>query len=374
MRLVYPQRLACRESIVTRGSSTNPRFSFIVPFHRGLATLEQCLAALDPVPPHSELIIVADGAVEDCQQLALLHRARVIAIDGPSGPAVARNVAAAAAVGEVLVFIDADVVVSRMGLTRMMWMFGEHPETAAAFGSYDGRPAEPGFMSQYRNLSHSFIHHSSAIEARTFWAGFGAVRRDAFHAIGGFDERFGRPSVEDIDFGYRLAEAGYRVVLDPTLSACHLKRWTLRSAIVSDVRDRGIPWTQLILRYGALRDDLNLRAEYRWSIVLVYLAVISLVYAAYDPRVLAGLPFLTAALIALNRRSLEFFYRKRGAWFAVRVGCLQVLHHLCNGLSFATGTALFVAARYLGMRLPGTLPTDSWSATEARSGLLHARG
>jgi hypothetical protein len=35
-------------------------------------------------------------------------------------------------------------------------------------------------------------------------------------------------------------------------------------------------------------------------------------------------------------------------------------------LSFVTGTALFVAARYLGMRLPGTLPIDSWSATEAR--------
>jgi len=366
MRLVYPQRPRLSQSIVTRSSSTTPRFSFIVPFHRGLAALEQCLAALDPVPPHSELIIVADGAVEDCQQLALLHRARVIAIDGPSGPAVARNVAAAAAVGEVLVFIDADVVVSRTGLMRMMRMFGEHPETAAAFGSYDERPAEPGFMSQYRNLSHSFVHHSSAIEARTFWAGFGAVRRDAFQAIGGFDERFARPSVEDIDFGYRLAEGGYTTVLDPALSACHLKRWTIRSAIVSDVRDRGIPWTQLILRYGALRDDLNLRAEYRWSVVLAYLAVASLACAAYDLRFLAGAPFVMAGLIALNRRSLRFFYRKRGAWFAVRVAFLQVLHHLCNGLSFATGTALFVAARYLGMRLPGTLPTDPWSATEAR--------
>jgi GT2 family glycosyltransferase len=342
------------------------RFSFIVPFHRGLAPLARCLAALGPLLPDSELIIAADGAVEDCRQLASLHRGRVIAIDGPSGPAVARNVAAAAAAGEVLVFIDADVVVSRMGLTRMTRMFNEHPEIAAAFGSYDERPAEPGFMSQYRNLSHSFIHQSSEIEARTFWAAFGAVRRDAFHAIGGFDERFDRPSVEDIDFGYRLAEEGYAVILDPTLTACHLKRWTLCSAIVSDVRDRGIPWTQLILRYGALRDDLNLRAEYRWSVVLAYLAVASLGCAAYDLRFLAGVPFLMAGLIGLNRRFLQFFYRKRGAWFAVRVGFLQVVHHLCNGLSFATGTALFLVARYLGMRLPGTLPTDSWSATAPR--------
>src|SRR5258706_9494581 len=263
-------------------------FSFIVPFHQGLACLARCLAALDPLPPQSELIIAADGAVDDCRRLASRHGARVIAIHGPSGPAVARNVAAAAAVGEVLVFIDADVAVSGMGLARMTRIFVEHPGTVAAFGSYDERPGEPGFMSQYRNLSHSFIHHSSALEARTFWAGFGAVRKDAFQAIGGFDERFDRPSVEDIDFGYRLAEAGYTVVLDPTLSACHLKRWTLRSAIVSDVRDRGIPWTQLILRYGALRDDLNLRAEYRWSVVLAYVALASLAWAAHDPRFLAA--------------------------------------------------------------------------------------
>ena len=341
------------------------RFSFIVPFHRGLGSLARCLAALDPLPPESELIIAADGAVDDCRPLASLHRARVVAIDGPSGPAVARNAAAAAAAGQVLVFVDADVVVSRMGLTRIARIFEEHPETAAAFGSDDEQPSEPGFMSQYRNLSHSFIHQSSASEARTFWAGFGAVRRDAFDAIGGFDERFGRPSVEDIDFGYRLVEAGYAVVLDPTLSACHLKRWTLRSAIVSDVRDRGVPWTQLILRYGALRNDLNLRAEYRWSVVIAYVTVASLIYSAFDPRALAGIPFLMAGLIGLNRRSLQFFHRKRGAWFAVRVGCLQVVHHLCNGLSFATGTALFLVARYLGMRLPWTLPTDSWSATEA---------
>jgi GT2 family glycosyltransferase len=346
------------------------RFSFIVPFHSGLSSLAQCLAALDPLPPESELIIAADRAIEDCRRLAAKHRARIVEVarDGrPSGPAVARNAAAAVASGDVFVFIDADVVVSRPGLARMAAIFSDRQQTAAVFGAYDEQPADPGFMSQYRNLSHSFIHQSSATTARTFWAGFGAVRREAFHMVGGFDERFDRPSVEDIDFGYRLTNAGYEVILDPTLSACHLKRWTVGSALVSDVRDRGIPWTQLILRYGALHDDLNLRAEYRVSVVLAYLAPFALLGALYDRRLLLTLPLLIAGLVGLNRRYYRFFYRNRGAWFTVRVWLLHVLQHLCNGVSFATGTLLFLAARYLSVRLPGSLSVDSWSATLSRS-------
>lgn len=335
------------------------RFSFIVPFHSGLTLLARCLDALVPMPADSELIIATDGAVDDCRPLAARHHARVVAVPGPSGPAVARNAAAAEAVGDVLVFVDADVAVSPEGLMRLSQIFADQPQTAAVFGAYDEAPADPGFMSQYKNLSHSFIHHTSTTKARTFWAGFGAVRRDAFHKVGGFDERFDRPSVEDIDLGYRLTAAGYEVRLDPALSASHLKRWTIGSAIASDVRDRGIPWTQLIWRYGALSNDLNLRMEYRWSVVLVYLALLSLLLAPFDWRFLVSLPILIVGSTWLNRRYYRFFYEKRGAWFAVRVWAPHIVQDLCNGLSFAIGTALFFAAHYLGLRLPGSLATEA---------------
>jgi len=337
-----------------------PRFSFIVPFHRNLSTLARCLRALDARPPDSEVIIAADGAVDDCQLLARRHGARVVDVPGPAGPATARNVGAAAARGDVLVFVDADVAVSRAGVDRMVRAIRTEPKTAAVFGAYDETPPDPGFMSQYKNLSHSFIHHTSATRASTFWAGLGAVRREAFERVGGFDERFARPSVEDIDLGYRLTAAGYEVVLDPALSATHLKRWTIGSAIVSDVRDRGIPWTQLIWRYGAFGDDLNLRTEYRWSVLLASVALGSLLLAPYDGRSLILLMLAAAGLTAANRRYYRFFFVKRGAWFATRVWVMHLIHNLCNGLSFAVGTVLFFAAS-LGVRLPGSLPTTPWS-------------
>ena len=343
------------------------RFSFIVPFHRDLASLSRCLNALVPLPPDSELIVAADGAVDDCRGVALQHGARIVVVDGPSGPAVTRNAAARSATGDVFVFIDADVVVSRAGLARLTRIFRDQPSTAAVFGSYDDRPSCPAFISQYRNLSHAFIHRSASGRTRTFWAGFGAVRRNAFQSVSGFDERFERPTVEDIDLGYRLTQTGYDVTLDPTLDACHLKRWTFRSAIVSDVRDRGIPWTQLMHRYAVRGDHLNISAVHRWSVLLAYLALVSLVLALYDWRFAGAAVLLLAGLTWLNRGYYRFFGRTRGSWFAVRVWPLHLLQLLCNGLSYAVGSALFLLARYVGVHLPYALPIDAWNAAAPRS-------
>src|SRR5262249_15079567 len=169
--------------------------------------------------------------VDDPSFVAEEAGARVLAIDGPRGPAVARNRGGADASGDLIVFVDSDVVVSDQALTRFVALFTAEPDLAAAFGAYDEDPADAGFISVARNLAHSFIHQRSRRDAQTFWAGLGAVRAKVFAAVGGFDERFAHPSVEDIDLGYRVRAAGFRIVLDSSIRGKHLKRWTFRSSV-----------------------------------------------------------------------------------------------------------------------------------------------
>lgn len=199
--------------------------------------------------PGAEIIITADGAQDDCRPLAESCGALVVEIEGPSGPARARNRGAAVACGDVFMFVDADVVVASDALPGMLHFLAGHPEVAAVFGAYDEAPPEPNFMSQYRNLAHSYVHQTGAREAATFWAGLGAVRAGAFRTVGGFDERFRRPSVEDIELGYRLTRAGYRVRLTPEFRGAHYKRWTLAGSIMIDIASRGIPWAQLLQKF-----------------------------------------------------------------------------------------------------------------------------
>jgi GT2 family glycosyltransferase len=345
------------------------RLSVIVPFHRNLTQLERCLTAIQasPLPGTAELaevIVAADGALEDPGATAEACGASVLRIDGPQGPAVARNIAARTAVGDVLVFVDTDVVARPSALGRLAGHFSQDPQLGAAFGAYDEEPADPGFFSQCRNLAHSFIHQRASRNASTFWAGLGAVRARVFRTVGGFDPRFGRPSVEDIDLGYRIRRAGFRIVLDATAQGTHLKRWTLWSSIVTDVRDRGVPWTQLMHRYGAMGNDLNVTLRYRLAVVVAYVLGACVILAAVQPALLGLAAVLLSILWLIDRPYYQFFATRRGLAFALAWFPFHILHHVCNGLSFALGTGLYAGRRWAGFALPWTLPMAPWSARD----------
>lgn len=337
------------------------QFSVIVPFHGDLGQLERCLTALASRPAGGEVVVVGDGAPPETDDVARRHGVRLVSLPVSRGPAVARNRGVAAAEGDLIVFVDSDVLVSPTAVQQVLDLFAGEPDLAAAFGAYDETPDDPAFVSQYRNLAHSYVHQQASAEAQTFWAGLGAVRREAFLAVDGFDERFRIPSVEDIDLGYRLRAAGYRIRLDHRIRGCHLKRWTVLSSIRIDVWCRGVPWTQLLLRTARLDNDLNLRAEYRLSVVCAYLLVGALAAALVWPPALAIAGVMVAALVALNGPYYRYFARQRGWWFAARVFPLHVIHHLCNGFSFVWGSAAYLAGRAWNLRLPGALPVTPWN-------------
>ena len=222
-----------------------------------------------------EFVVVFDGSPSEPPAWLANSPARLLCTGKQSGPAYARNFAAKHSSGEILVFIDADVAPHAEVLQQFQAHFVADPNLAAVFGSYDDTPVDPGQISQFRNLLHHYIHCSHQGPAGTFWAGCGAVRRQSFFDLGGFDTTYCEPSVEDIEFGMRLIAAGGFILLDPTILCTHHKRWTLRSMLVTDIRQRAIPWTRLLLQ-RSVPDDLNLSHSARWSALFSLLLLIFL--------------------------------------------------------------------------------------------------
>ncbi len=311
--------------------------SIIVPVYNGGKFLPKCLDALyDSNYCAFEVIVVDDGSTDESAEIARQKGARILSTPRrQSGPAAARNLAAQTAVGDVLLFVDADVVVKTDTLSKVAAVFSQQPEVAALFGSYDDAPAERNFLSQYRNLLHHFVHQNSNPEASTFWAGLGAIRRDVFLSVGGFDcEQFAVPSIEDIELGARLRSHGHRITLAKEIQAQHLKKWQIGSMLRTDIFCRAVPWSKLILTSQGLINDMNLKTNDRLSAMLVGLSIALVPLIFWQPVLAVLLVAILLVILILNRTIFRFFYRKKGLMFAVSAFPWQFLYFLYSGVTF----------------------------------------
>jgi GT2 family glycosyltransferase len=349
-----------------------PRLSVIVPAHNAASLLPDTIAALRRSTLSRdawELLVVDDASTDATAALATaLGADRVITLPPPArGPGGARNAAATAAGGEWLVFIDADVRVHADTLERFDVACRGNHDLVAVFGSYDASPAARGLLSEYRNLLHRYVHLRGAGNAETFWAGCGAVRRDAFRAVDGFDTaRFPRPQIEDIELGYRLRDRGGRILLDPSIQATHLKRWRFWQMVRTDVRDRGIPWTRLLLeRRGRTAPTLNTGAEEQLKVAGAALGAVTLAAAlAFAQPWLALVGVALLAMVAiLNRDTFAWFARQRGPLFALATVPLNLLYYLGNAVAAAVGVLLHLVRGPLPSHAGAVVPAPSASGS-----------
>ena len=321
------------------------KLSAIVPVYNDALHLKSCLSALmssSRVP--DQIIVVDDSSTDDSVAFARELGAQLVVLTGgPCGPARARNRGAEAATGDVLVFVDADVKVHSDTIALLERYLTDQPEIAAVFGSYDLQPTGRGIVSRYKNLMHHYVHQHARREAFTFWAGCGAIRRQIFEQLGGFNEHYAFPSVEDIELGARLRDIGLRVWLCPDVQVTHLKEWSLVSLLRSDIRDRAVPWTRLILHRRKLPNDLNVDTASRQSALAAWVGLITLVSGFYYPW--AWLVTLSSVLVVflLNASLYKFFAQQGGIVLAFAGAGLHVLYLLYSSAIFG---GMFVLSRF----------------------------
>jgi glycosyltransferase involved in cell wall biosynthesis len=356
-----------------------PFVSVIVPAHRSGAMLERTMPALlnSDLPREAwELIIVDDASGDDTPLVAAKYADTIVRLPGKAnGPAYARNRGFEVSRGEVVVFVDSDVRVHRPALKQIATLFARSQDLAAAFGSYDDKPADPAFVSQYRNLLHHYIHQQNPGDAQTFWAGIGAVRRSVFADAGGFDEwHYQRPQIEDIELGRRLKRMGHHIRLCPEIQGTHLKRWTLRDVVRTDFQHRGVPWMWLLLKEGSQEgaQTLNLRLVERWCTALVGIALLAVVAAAIFETTwpLAVASLAAGSTFILNRHFYQFLRESRGLLFALAAMPLHFGYYVSNGFSVFSG---WLVHTLLGEPLPrvdsaalAQIGLDSWPPVPKR--------
>ena len=334
------------------GAELNPiRITAIVPVYNAGTDLALCLQSLMAAGQSADNIILVDdastdGAAQTCSREfgTRYHRFET----GPNGPAKARNLGAKLSPdADAYLFIDSDVSVAVTSIEQFRKTLMNESDVAAVFGSYDEYPTAPGWISQYKNLLHHYMHQIGNSEASTFWSGCGIVRREAFEEMNGYDENFGAASIEDVDLGIRLKDAGYRILLCRDIRSCHHKNWTLKSWLMTDIFARALPWSRLIIERGrGVPDTLNLGYSERVSALFalgffaaVVLGLLSVFISDFSELsvLLATVAVLCIVGFAwLQRRLLTFFKRRHGMGFMLAAAFMHSIYYVYSSVVFVS--------------------------------------
>ena len=164
------------------------------------------LQTKDDLSEATEVVVVdaSDGRLDYIRQK---HEADVrwIQFQRPDGVLVSiphqRNVGVRAACGEIIVFIDSGCYPEPNWLARLIGPLykGEHVSAGPVLGAAGSTKIYDSWVQQFRETSY----------LRECGSGNMSFRREAYDVVGGFDESFTYGS--DVDFSWRLVDAGYRL-------------------------------------------------------------------------------------------------------------------------------------------------------------------
>lgn len=195
------------------------RASIIIPAYNAEKTLERCLqACLSQDYPDFEVIVVDDGSSDATATISKAFDEIPYHHQPNGGPAKARNTGAKQASGDLLVYTDSDCIPAPDWLSQLAAYFED--DVSAVGGTYAIANPE----SRLARVVQAEIATRHRLFSRDvdFLGSFNvAYRRDAFVAVGGFDETYEQASGEDNDLAYRLTDRGGRLVFTSDAVVAH---------------------------------------------------------------------------------------------------------------------------------------------------------
>lgn len=317
-----------------RGSKMKqPLLSIIIPVYNGEETIGQCLKSVYNSDYNNfEVILVDDGSTDNSCKIAQGFPCKLIRLDKNHGVATARNKGTKKALGKILLFLDADVMLKKNSLNLVTGSFQGKPQIAAVQGIYDKKSPAQNLASLYKHYYNYYKFSKVPTRFLSSTSAFClAIKKEVFWKINGFDSKFPHPAAEDVDLGLRLKKLNYPILLNRQLKVIHLKSYTLRSLLRTEFI-KVASNMKLMLRSGSFveypisknrkRDMVNVI----FSVALAPLILVSLLSLLFVQSWISTGIFLSllAIFVGLNYRFLNLIRREKGVFTAL--GCIPVAY------------------------------------------------
>ena len=208
------------------------KISIIIPVYNSSLTLKECLEAIfNSNFKNFEVIVISDNSTDNSVGIAKQYQCKIIELSENKGPAFARNEGAKISEGDILLFVDSDVIIKKDALNYLSEKFLQN-EIDAIQGIYSHEPTYKSIITQYQ-MSYNcyYIWPENKKYASTLSTCCLAIRKKIFLNLKGFNVNFKRPSAEDEEFGYFLIAKGYKILILRELKVEHRIDYNLKHFI-----------------------------------------------------------------------------------------------------------------------------------------------
>jgi len=256
------------------------KISVVIPTYNRINSLKRVLNGLANQSFENadlEVIVVSDGSTDGTNNYLLsidTPFAHKSIIQKNAGVAAARNTGINAASGDLILFIDDDVVPTPQLLTEHVKSHIAHGDKVVVLGPMLTPPdfemvpwvrwEQAMLVKQYKAMQNGYWQPT----ARQFYTGNSSLARRHLQAIGGFDTRFSR--AEDVELAYRLADNGLTFIFNGQAIGYHYAERSFPSWLkipyaygVNDVifaQEKGQEWILPVIQREFYERNILIRA------------------------------------------------------------------------------------------------------------------
>jgi glycosyltransferase involved in cell wall biosynthesis len=328
-----------------------PFLSIIIPVYNSYKTLGDCLYSIkDSDYSNYEIIIVNDASTDKSIIIAEEFGCKIINLEKNYGANHARNIGAESAAGEILVFIDSDVVLRDNTLHNIVKRM-RNKRIGSVVGIYAWEYRHENFLSQYKSLWIRYSYLKSSPQIDWVFGAISSIRREIFFEIGGFDYRLiARDGNDDIELGKRFARLGYFIYLDPKVEVFHLKKYNYLSLFRNEFY-RSFGFAKLATALG------ETTTSFRKGFVNIYPSfIVGTIFSVFLILLLCSVLFIKVSwwifvsgiliYLIINIRFLNFFEQVRGFFAMIVVIPVLYLDQLICFIGACLGVASSIFIRF----------------------------
>jgi len=290
-------------------------FSIIVPAYNSERTICNCLKRILEYKDQGDEVIVVDNCSSDSTAELVKSFSVKLFVCEKRGAAAARNFGVQHAEHDNIIFVDSDVMIAEDSIKKIKSRLLS-TDISAVNGIYSSTAGNNSFMSKFQNI-YTYNNYMNIggkkrqLVYNSFWASFSAVKRDAFKEVGGFNEKLS--ALEDIEFGVRMTNKGYKVLFDKNIQNFHDHNFTVKKFFMN-YYTKTKAWVCVSMSKDALKyegyDDI--RPKLSLLLANLFMAIVILSFFLIKPFGLypLGVAGVVFGFFSLNNNELLITAKK----------------------------------------------------------------